>query len=182
MKRWLLVAGQLGERLGRPGRIGIGLLVASATFFVSAVLPLQAELAQALGEAGSLQQRYQMSAGGEGKPRLTVEQQLSAFYDFFPAGASVPQWLGKVHAAAERNSLLLQTGEYKLLREKGWKLARYQITLPVRGSYPQVRAFLADALAAVPAMVLEDISLKRDSAGAAMLEARLRFTLYLGGA
>ena len=66
-----------------------------------------------------------------------------------------------------------------MVREKNWKLARYEMALPVRGKYSQVRGFVADALRAVPAMALVDIAIKREGVDSELLEASLKFNLYL---
>jgi hypothetical protein len=57
------------------------------------------------------------------------------------------------------------------------RLVRYRMTLPVSGTYPQVRAFVVDVLRDVPAAALDDIQLRRDAAG--RIEARVRFSLFL---
>jgi hypothetical protein len=51
--------------------------------------------------------------------------------------------------------------------------------LPVKGSYEQIRGFVAAVLNDVPAAALEDIGLRRDAIGARTLEARLKLTLFL---
>jgi Tfp pilus assembly protein PilO len=95
---------------------------------------------------------------------------------------SSPDWLGKIHAAARSKGLALRSGEYRLERAADQRFARYQITLPVVGSYAQIRGFVGQVLADVPAAALEDITLRRESASSPSLEARIRLTLYLGGA
>jgi len=64
-------------------------------------------------------------------------------------------------------------------REKDIKLARYEMVMPVRGQYAQVRGFVADALRAVPAMALTDVAIKREGVESELLEASLKFHLYL---
>lgn len=59
------------------------------------------------------------------------------------------------------------------------QLARYQIVLPVRGSYPQIRGFLKALLAQLPTVVLEDLELQRKRIGDRELNGRVRMTLYL---
>jgi len=54
------------------------------------------------------------------------------------------------------------------------------VTFPVRGTYAQVRGFVNAVLDAVPAAALDEITLKRQAIGDQNLEARVRFTLYLG--
>jgi hypothetical protein len=62
---------------------------------------------------------------------------------------------------------------------KGSRLARYEMVLPIRGRYPQIRAFIADALQSVPAMAIMGINIKRKSVKSTQLEADLRVNLYL---
>jgi Tfp pilus assembly protein PilO len=75
---------------------------------------------------------------------------------------------------------MLEKGEYRLSRESEFRLSRYQMTLPVRGSYTDIRGFVNDVLDAVPAVALEDLTLKREAADDPELEAKVRFLLYLG--
>ena len=56
---------------------------------------------------------------------------------------------------------------------------RYQIVLPVNGSYPQVRRFLSDTMRDMPGLALDAISFKREGGGSAQLQTELRFTAFL---
>jgi len=42
---------------------------------------------------------------------------------------------------------------------------RYQVVLPVKGSYPQVKRFLAQAMHDTPGLALDAISMQRDQGG-----------------
>ncbi len=168
------------ERLGRAGVVGIALLAFAAAFYFSAVAPLATELAGLRAEADALDRRLQ--AGGVAPRGGTPAEQLAAFYAFFPPPHSSPEWLGKINAAARAKGLVLRSGEYKLERAADRKLTRYQITLPVAGSYAQIRGFVAQVLADVPAAALEEITLRRESVSSPTVEARIRLTLYLRSA
>jgi len=48
----------------------------------------------------------------------------------------------------------LAQGEYRLTEVKDAHLRRYQLSLPVAGGYPEIRAFVAQALNADPALAL----------------------------
>jgi Tfp pilus assembly protein PilO len=106
-------------------------------------------------------------------------QQLRAFYDFFPQYESLPGWLSRVNKAARGAGLNLDVGEYSMAQERGAKLARYQLTLPVKGSYGQIRGFIGEVLREIPASSLDDVSLKREKIGSEALDARIKLTLYL---
>lgn len=167
------------EQLGRAGVVGIALLGFAVAFHFSTVDPLATELAGLRAEADDLQQRLQPGLGGA---KGTPAEQLATFYAFFPPPESSPDWLGKINAAARAKGLVLRSGEYKLERSADQKLARYQITLPVVGSYAQIRGFVGQVLADVPAAALEEITLRRESVSNPTLEARIRLTLYLRSA
>ncbi|HSD44483.1 MAG TPA: hypothetical protein VLD36_21795 [Burkholderiales bacterium] len=167
------------ERLGWPGVVGLGLLAFAAMIAVSALLPLRAEVARLRGEADELQRRI---GGGERAARPQVRDQLATFYAFFPPSDSSPDWLGKIHAIAQAKGVQLASGEYRLERAPSPRLRRYQMTLPVQGTYAQIRGFVGEVLEQVPAAVVEEVSLKRESVETQRVEARVRLTLYLGSA
>jgi Tfp pilus assembly protein PilO len=105
--------------------------------------------------------------------------QLAAFTRNFPTLKEAPGWILKMHQIAARNELALETGEYRLVDAKDGGLARYQITLPLHGSYAQVRAFLDEVLTQIPAAALEEVAIRRDSVGARTTQTRVRVSLYL---
>jgi hypothetical protein len=96
--------------------------------------------------------------------------------------ADVEPQLATLFRLAASTGLVLRQGEYKRGVDRNADLYTYQIDLPVKGSYAQVWQFALLALRAIPYAALDDISFKRDSIGEAAVEARLRFTLYLGDA
>ncbi|MBK7354380.1 MAG: hypothetical protein IPJ05_13470 [Nitrosomonas sp.] len=49
----------------------------------------------------------------------------------------------------------------------------------MRGSYPQIRAFIADMLVTIPAVALVDMIIKREDIKSGRLEVRLSLNLYL---
>jgi hypothetical protein len=162
--------------------VGIALVAFAVAFHVSAVAPLATELAGLRAEADDLQRRLQPGGPAGGGVKGTPAEQLATFYAFFPAPESSPDWLGKINAAARAQGLVLRLGEYKLERSPDQRLVRYQITLPVTGSYAQLRGFVGQVLADVPAAALEEITLRRESVSSPTLEARIRLTLYLRSA
>lgn len=86
----------------------------------------------------------------------------------------------KIYAAAAKFNLNLDQGDYQLVQERDLKLARYEMVLPVRGDYVQIRKFVALALSEVPTLALDGISLTRQNITDPTVDAQLRMTLYLG--
>jgi hypothetical protein len=166
-------------RLGNAGKIGFGLLVFSAVFFFAAVLPRHAESSALMGKVEAMQMRLRAEPMPAAGRKIQGDQALQAFYAFFPHIDSSPFWIKEMVQVAATTNVQISGSEYRMVREKGWKLARYEMMLPVRGRYPQVRAFIADALRAVPAMALVDVAIKREGVESELLEASLKFNLYL---
>lgn len=161
------------RRLGAPGIAGIGVLAACAAMFVSAQLPLQSRLA---AERAALAVAEEQARGGA---PLTPEAGLAAWYRFFATGAGAEQQLERLFALARANQLQLLQGAYRYQRAPGERLARYEVALPVRGSYAQIRRFLAAALNEIPVASLDRIAFERKRAADSLVEANIRFTLFL---
>jgi len=172
---------QIG-RLGAIGKIGLGLLVATSIYFFSAVLPQESILQKLKERAETLQiQALSKQTPGDteiGK-KMSGDQALQAFYDFFPRIDSSPFWIRELVRISKKQGVELSSSEYRLINENDARLARYEMILPVKGRYPQIRAFMADALETVPAMAISAIAIKRESVTSEKLEARFEINLYL---
>lgn len=167
------------SRLGAAGLLGATLWVLAAGAWLALTRPALEDARRLAVEEQDLRQRLRAVASGKAPRALSHAEKLDRFYAFFPPVAAAPELLGTLFKAAEARGLALRSGEYKLLREPGFQLARYQIVLPVTGSYASVRDFTGDALKALPTLVLDDVNLKRENVGATALDAQVRLTLYL---
>ena len=169
------------ERLGAAGKTGLGLFVFSAVFFVVAVLPQQAESKALMMRAEAIQQRLKAEPAQDNgrKPKIQGDQALQAFYAFFPKIDSSPFWIKELVQVAAQRGVEITGTEYRVVHERDVRLVRYEMVLPVRGKYAQVRGFIADTLRTVPAMALADVALKRQDAESELLDANLKFNLYL---
>jgi hypothetical protein len=169
---WRLRA--LVEKLGPIGGLGVALLFGCAVFFFTAVAPVEDELAslqeQRLAEDLALR---------SGRRTVDTASQLNDFMAFFPTADTTSQWLGLVYAAAEKEGIQLAQGTYKVRGDSGVGLMAYQVTLPVRGAYPQIRRFIGQVLTDVPAASLESIAFQRERSADGAVDAKLVFTLHL---
>ena len=102
---------------------------------------------------------------------------------------SVQQWQAALPAASERQQRLadlLELGirlelngartEHRLSTAEG--LERLRVTMPVTGSYAQVRRFIGAALEHDPALSLDAIKLRRVSPLSADVDAELQWSLH----
>lgn len=114
--------------------------------------------------------------------RPLAEERLANFYDNLGEKPYAEQQVKTLFAIAGKTQLTLKQAEYKPAFDKNGQYYTYQIVLPVKGSYGAIRQFCEQTLLAIPFASLDEISFKRDAIGSRMLEAKLRFTLYLAGA
>lgn len=166
-------------RLSRAGSVGLGLFALCLTFYLSALRPAQNRLAQLQANMLSLHEKIRNTANSLRSNQDAPAEQLVTYYKFFPAQTTTPDWLNKIYAAARSQNLQLEQGDYRANREKAGKLIRYQITLPVKGTYLQLRQFVAAVLTEIPAASLDQISFERQKIGDEVIEAKIRLTLYL---
>ena len=164
-------------RLGLPGMIGFALIAATIGYLFAVMIPASArnsQIEQRIAEAS-----INLHNAGQAARNGTPAEQLIAFYQAFPKGATIPDWLGKIYTIADQQKLDLEVGEYSLTQEKAGRLDQFRIVFPVKGSYPQIRRFIGAALATAPALALDSLSLKRDKVGDGSVDARIVFLLYL---
>lgn len=113
-------------------------------------------------------------------PAPSSSANLALFYTALGERRYAQQQLKTLFDIAAKTGLVLRQGEYKAAYDQNGKLYTYQVTLPVKGSYGAVWQFALLSLRAIPFAALDDIAFRRDEIGAAGVEARVRFTLYLG--
>jgi len=172
-QRWYRVQNMLAW----PGLLGVALVLIALGVYVYQVLPQTERLAQLRRDNASLKERIERVAK-TGIPETSDQEELAKFYGFF-ANTPLSDWLNKLYAAAADNDVVLEQGEYRITPSKNGKLSRYQITLPIKGSYLQIRKFVAEALNEVPVASLDDISFKREAIGNTQVETRIKITLFI---
>ncbi|ADE12056.1 type 4a pilus biogenesis protein PilO [Sideroxydans lithotrophicus] len=173
IRRWL-------GRMTWPWMVAGGLLAFAAGFYLSMVAP-------ALNEVGAMNHRFQelqeearMAEHANSKlTRLASPAQLAAFYKFFPSERSIPDWVEKISDAAAMNKLVLRQGEYQVIHDKISRLLLYRVTLPVKGSYPNLRGFIDDVLTEVPIASLDNVKFERQKIGDEALVSTVILTLHL---
>lgn len=161
-------------RWGWPAWLGLALLVA--------VWPVAHWGADAVRQQAR-DLREQARRAPPARPVLDDETRAALRQQSLQARLADPlaalQVVEQLHRSAAARGLLLASGEYRVMPAAGSLPQRYQIVLPVSGSYPLLRAWLADAMNAQPGLALDELSLSRNTVGDTVLQARVRWTLYL---
>lgn len=160
--------GLLG-RLGWAGLIGIGVLLFCASFYVSALSPLQAEAARLDVEKIELERQASLVPA----PTVTINE---APAPVAPPLHEVPVLLERLHAHAEQSKVVMDRPAYKVGQREGTHLHDYELSLAVKGAYPDVRAFIATLADAGPGVVFEGVTLQRGRAVDPVVDAQVRLT------
>jgi hypothetical protein len=166
------------QAFGWPGAAAILLSVLCACFVFFIQKPLQERVATLKQESAML--RVLSKSKPSDQKILNPADQLVEFYRFFPKQDTVSDWMEKLYAAAMQQGLNIVQGEYRLAHDRDGKNTRYDIVLPIKGGYVQLRKFIAQTLVDVPTLSLDGISFARQKIGDQTVDAQLRFTLYLG--
>lgn len=164
--------------LGAAGVAGLALLGTAFAFLALVLQPLEARHAQLERRLERVQPHAPQPRPGVVRAGAAPSAQLAAFYGFLERGREPPEWLARLHALAREAGLALPAAEYRL-HATGTPLERYEIVLPVSGTYAELRAFLEAALAEIPVLSLDGVSFTRERAEQARLRAELRLTLHL---
>jgi Tfp pilus assembly protein PilO len=164
------------RRGGTPALLGLLSLVVAAFFLGLELMPAQTSLAQ-------LKLKREVVQAEQGKARevvlLTPAQQLAAFYRDFPADKIIPDVLSQIYKLAHDQQLPLELGEYAMTKLPGTRLDQFRITLPIKGSYLQVRKFVAEVLQAQPALSLQSLTLRREKIAQEGVDARVVLVLFM---
>ncbi|GGU52268.1 hypothetical protein GCM10009504_06340 [Pseudomonas laurentiana] len=166
-------------RLGWPGLASIGFALTALLLGGLGLLPQWQQLNAQRQQYAEAEQQLQRLQRGEWVAPVSSPDPLDDFHKQLPAQPQATEAIDRIYALARAEKISLSRGEYALGVDPKTHLARYQILLPLRGSYPQIRRFLHALLGQLPALVLEDLDLQRKQIGDSELTGRIRMTLYL---
>jgi hypothetical protein len=158
----------LRHELGSLGMLSLALLAAALAFTVWVVQPLEAK-------GRSLAGRLARSAPAAGGP--AAPQKLGELYQYLAKPEQTTDWLAKLYAIGHATGVEMQSASYR--SEQAGRIERYQILLPVSGSYAQMREFVDRALTEIPVLSLDQMSLKRESRRDGAVQAELKLTLHM---
>ena len=161
------------RKLGAAGVLGLGVLFFCIPFYLSALLPAERELAAQRDAIERLRSR------GPFRPVSADSRSddLRRFYGLFPPSDQLTDQLETVYSLAREAKLDLTQGEYRLEKRDAGLLA-YRITLPIRGSYTQIRSFVASVLKEMPIASVDALRFERKKAVETQIDAQVRLTIH----
>ena len=169
--RILLMVLRFRDELGLLGVCSLAVLVAAAALYAGVVKPAQDKSEALSAEVERLRSRpaaERQSGAGE---------KLASLYKFLKRSEAPTDWLAKLYGISKATGVEMQAANYKV--QAGGKVDRYEITLPVSGSYSQIRDFVKRSLAEIPVLSIDQMSIKRQTRNDGTLQAELRLTLHL---
>lgn len=165
------------QRLGHLGVVGLALGIFSLIAFTSGNLALHRQVSEQMADLAVARAVVATDAGHGPDPSPAAA--AGRFVDSLPGRNEVPQIMGSVVAVAATAGIELERGSYEYVNPDEGAIARYRMTLPINGSYPQVRQFIENLLATVPAIALDNMRIERDTISDEVIAADLRFTVLL---
>jgi hypothetical protein len=159
----------LSSKLGWPGLAGVlALLLAAVAGVAAQRWDARAEALQA--EIRQLRARPVLAATAAAP--ISVQQWQAGL----PPAAQRQQRLADLLELALRLDLVSTRTEHRLSQADG--LERLRVSMPLSGSYAQLRRFIAAALAHDPALSLDAVKLRRTSPLTADVDAELQWSLH----
>lgn len=169
------------QEIGWQGCLGLGLFFSAAILAAAVLLPDVRELSRLERDVERLRlhpviQRSQ----ADGSPTSPPGGSLAAFYRALPQESHAGREVARIFEIAGANDILLNRAEYTWIRDRDIALSRYQVVLPLRGEYTDIRLFMIDLLNQMPSVAINELAFRREDTGGVDVEARLRLTIYLG--
>ena len=104
---------------------------------------------------------------------------VQSFRSGFPSMADRQQRLKSLLEISSRHGLRWQRVELRQTIESSIGMARYEVTLPLNGSYAAIRQTVDEALAGDRGLALDRLQLRRPSAANAELDATAVWSLWM---
>jgi len=164
---------RIGLRLGTTGLIGLPCAALALLLYATGTRPHEARIAAQHMRLDTLQQRAQAPE----RPQAAVAADP---LDTLPPADEAARQIGALERLARAHGIELPRGQYSANAQAHTGLQRWTLVLPVEASYPALHAWLADALAHMPNLALDELKLKRERIESRTLQAEVRLSLYLG--
>ena len=158
---------QIIDRIGMAGVAAIGLLAAALFFSNFMVRPLE--------ERNAL---LKQSTAAKGNTAAPSGEKVAAVYAYLQKEEATTDWLAKLHGIGTATGIQMRSASYSTKPAEG-RIVRYEIVLPVAGSYAQIRDFLKRAQAEIPVMSIDQVTLKKDEKKGGAIHAEMRLTLHM---
>ena len=162
---------RIRDELGTTGIAAFVLFIAAGAFMALVLQPMNEKNRVLEARAGISRDLATVSG-------VNAAEKVESVYEYLEKPEATTDWLAKLYAIGKATGVELQSASYKTQGAAG-RLERYEMTIPLTGSYTQMREFLKRALVEIPVLSLDQVTLKREHRREGMLQAELRLTLHM---
>jgi hypothetical protein len=177
---WAAQARYMWQALGAAGRAGVLCVAAAVALLAFARVALDPAIERE--REREAQARWDAERGLAAARRgATPQATLDSFVALLPGTDALAAAIEAIHAAADRERLAIERGDYRVTRDLGGRAQRHVLLLPVRGAYTDLHGWLQHVLHRHPFIALDELDVRRAAGDEAMVEARVQFSLYSRG-
>ena len=135
--------------------------------------------AAGFGDQADVAAHHTRHAADAGSAAASLEPGPARFVAAFPAVAQRQARVATLLELAARHGLEIRRSEFQLVHDRASGLVRYTVTMPLAGTYAQLRGFVEDALTTDAALSLDHLRLHRAAADVTLVEADLAWSFYM---
>lgn len=179
---WLLT--HAARKLGAWGLLALLMIGIGGAYYATKSAEIAQKIQAVSADANHTSTPDMPSATLE-KPVAYTQQTLQDFYHIFPRTNAIPETLAQLNRLAAQQHIVLNSGDYKLTKitprnlPQQAALTHYEMVIPVKGSYIQVRQFISAILATVPSVAISDMQMRRDNTLSPAIDAKLVLVLFV---
>jgi len=161
-------------RLGQQGMAAILVVLAGLCLFPLSIDPSRAAIEEARLQLDKPVRTAPPSMAQQAQPAGMPQLQAS-----LDSEDQFPDRIDRMLQYAAEVGLPLNDGAYTVARESRGHIVRYEVTLAMHGSYPQVRRFATAVVARERGVALLDLQLRRAKISEPALDAVIRLGYFM---
>jgi len=169
---------RFARRLGGWGLLALAACGLALGGYVAIVIPLQQEIVK-LRQQATRMPITPVAQVPQVLPHERVNAELESFRTRFPGVEGLSDQLDLLFELTSQHGLAVNRADYALVEKAGGAMRRFEVTLPVRGSYAQMRAFIDALLEQLPSVAIADIQLERGKIAESQVNGNLRLVFFV---
>lgn len=167
--QWLLA--RMADKIGFVAGLAWLLLFGGTFYIVMVFLPAQQQLIQLEQELLAIPKAQQVV--------YVYKSPSEQFFANVPQSDNVTTSIQTLFDVAKQQRISIDEVVYKDEQRAGESVVRYSMSFSVVASYPVIKAFVVETLAALPYLALEQLTFERDETHPNRISSHLQFTLYM---
>lgn len=146
-------------------------------FYILALKPKEKELA-------GLESEYQakrVNKKSVARGRDEIAKEFKRVYDGFPKWDDFTRVMGEIYGRAEKLNLLVESATYRADAVKSSNLVKITVSMPVTGSYADIKRFIYELETSPRLFIIQDLSLGSGKAEEGDVSLKLAIAVHFKG-